>query len=184
MQEFRSASTQIGLKTGSKRTKITWSGKVDEGTMGKKRVICPKCSGAGKIEDRSFVPISPEQIANNKKIFRQCKRCGGDGYITVSTNDKDNSKGSKSDSNCFVATAATNSHNDIDVVALREFRDVVLLNSRIGSAFVSWYYKNGPMLANWIRNRPIARWFVRMSVVRPAGFLIRRVFKPNRMKQS
>ena len=48
---------------------------------------------------------------------------------------------------CFVATAAYGSYGHPEVVALRRFRDEVLVEHAAGRAFVRWYLRVGPKLA-------------------------------------
>ncbi len=58
---------------------------------------------------------------------------------------------------CFIATAAWGSWLDPHVATLRAFRDRWLLTNAPGRAFVSWYYRMSPPLADWIATREWAR---------------------------
>ncbi len=62
---------------------------------------------------------------------------------------------------CFIATAAFGSALHPHVGALREFRDGVLLKYRAGRAFVEFYYRHSPPLAEYIATRPWVRSIVR-----------------------
>lgn len=57
---------------------------------------------------------------------------------------------------CFVATACYGT-NSYQVNALRGFRDQVLQKSEIGRAFIVWYYREGPALAEIIRHNSILK---------------------------
>ena len=63
---------------------------------------------------------------------------------------------------CFIATAAFGSYLDPQVVVLRHFRDNVLMKSAPGRAFVAFYYKHSPPVADFIYEhdflRLLARW--------------------------
>ena len=58
---------------------------------------------------------------------------------------------------CFIATAAYGSWLDPHVATLRFFRDRWLLTNAQGRAFVAWYYRVSPPLADWIATREWAR---------------------------
>lgn len=62
---------------------------------------------------------------------------------------------------CFIATAAYGSpmHEHIDT--LREFRDGFLMQHRYGRAFVAWYYRHSPAVAEYMGTRPWLRTVVR-----------------------
>lgn len=62
---------------------------------------------------------------------------------------------------CFIATAAFGSALHPHVSALREFRDGVLLKFRGGRAFVEFYYRHSPAIAEFIATRPWVRTIVR-----------------------
>ena len=66
------------------------------------------------------------------------------------------------DSGCFIATAAYGSAFERHVEILREFRDVYLMQTGFGRAFVDLYYKYSPALAGYIAKhdsmRAVVRW--------------------------
>jgi hypothetical protein len=68
---------------------------------------------------------------------------------------------------CFIATAAygTDTAQELDI--LREFRDTVLLPSRLGAGFVSLYYKTSPPAADFISRHELLRTAVRVGFVDP-----------------
>jgi hypothetical protein len=74
---------------------------------------------------------------------------------------------------CFIATAAWGSWLDPHVGTLRGFRDEVLMRSAPGRAFVGFYYRNSPPLAEWI-GRHESRRAVTRAALAPVVFAIER----------
>jgi len=73
---------------------------------------------------------------------------------------------------CFIATAAygTPSAEQIDV--LREFRDIVLLESTAGSQFVALYYQLSPPVADFISESSFLRTLVKELLVDPIVWVV------------
>ena len=73
---------------------------------------------------------------------------------------------------CFIATAAYGSPTAEQLDVLREFRDVVLLKSALGSEFVSLYYQLSPPIADFIAGNELLRTMVRELLVDPIVWLV------------
>jgi hypothetical protein len=73
---------------------------------------------------------------------------------------------------CFVATAAYGTPGAEQILVLREFRDVVLLKSRVGSRFVALYYKLSPPIAEFVAGNEVLRTLVRELLVDPIVWLV------------
>lgn len=71
---------------------------------------------------------------------------------------------------CFIATAAFGSPLMKQVEILRQFRDKYLLTNVWGKKFVSWYYSNGPVAANYIKDKPLAKVAVQAALYPFIGF--------------
>jgi hypothetical protein len=71
---------------------------------------------------------------------------------------------------CFIATAAFGSPLAGQVEILRKFRDKYLLTNSYGKKFVTWYYRNGPVAANWIKDKPPAKAMVQVALYPLIGF--------------
>ena len=63
---------------------------------------------------------------------------------------------------CFIATAAYGTPLTAEIDVLRAFRDAVLLENPVGTAFVDSYYRLSPPLADWIAQHPLAAASVRV----------------------
>ena len=68
---------------------------------------------------------------------------------------------------CFIATAAYGTPTAEQIDVLREFRDVVLLESAVGSQFVASYYRLAPPIADFIAGSNLYRTVVRELLVAP-----------------
>ena len=75
---------------------------------------------------------------------------------------------------CFIATACYDSCDAPEVMVLREFRDRVLLQSIIGKAVVSFYYRVSPPIADFIQNKFMLKKSIRQYVLDSIVFYIRR----------
>jgi len=73
---------------------------------------------------------------------------------------------------CFIATAAYGSPTAEQLDVLREFRDTVLLESTLGSQFVSLYYQTSPPIADFIAENEILRTLVRELLVDPIVWVV------------
>lgn len=73
---------------------------------------------------------------------------------------------------CFIATAAYGTPGAEQIDVLREFRDVVLLQSTSGSQFVALYYRLSPPLAEVISGNSFLRTMVRELLVDPVVWLV------------
>lgn len=73
------------------------------------------------------------------------------------------------DSGCFIATAAYGYYSAPQVQALRAFRDRYLLTNSAGKAFVGWYYRYGPIGAQFINNYQWLKPLVRAALLPAVG---------------
>jgi hypothetical protein len=66
---------------------------------------------------------------------------------------------------CFIATAAYGTPMAGEVQILREFRDKYLLTNPPGRAFVDFYYRVSPPIAEFITEHPVLKPIVRVGLV-------------------
>jgi len=91
--------------------------------------------------------------------------------FSVTTKSKPKSSGGGGGGGgCFIATAAFGSPLAKQVEILRQFRDRYLLTNTLGKKFVTWYYRNGPIAANWIKDKPLAKVVVQTALYPLIGF--------------
>ena len=73
---------------------------------------------------------------------------------------------------CFIATAAYGTPTAAQIDVLREFRDIVLLESTAGSQFVALYYQLSPSVADFISGSSFLRTLVRELLVDPIVWVV------------
>jgi hypothetical protein len=78
----------------------------------------------------------------------------------------------KTPSPCFIATAAYGTPTAEQLDVLREFRDVVLLNSTLGTKFVELYYRTSPPIADFIARHEAVRTLVREVLIDPIVWVV------------
>jgi len=79
---------------------------------------------------------------------------------------KENGVTSKKGS-CFIATACYGDYDSDEVVALRLYRDNVLLKTRYGKLFVKFYYWTSPPIAGFIEKSDRTKTFIRKYILKP-----------------
>ena len=85
----------------------------------------------------------------------------GNDYFSIGTPQP---AGGGSTGGCFIATAAFGTPFAKEVEVLRKFRDTRLVKTRFGRAFVRFYYRHSPIIADFIRNKPKTKAFVRFML--------------------
>ena len=91
--------------------------------------------------------------------------CEGTTEFTVEKQRPSPSNGGGGGGGCFVATAAYGSRMADDVVALKQFRDNILLKNSAGRSFVRFYYEVSPPLADYIKGDESLKTAVRVSLL-------------------
>jgi hypothetical protein len=144
-------------------TDIAKMGTMTKGPLGEFGGVCAVVGvalvGSGKTPD----------MINLYKII-------GKHYSIVSEAVGESIQSNKGQSSCFIATACFDSPEQETVITLRKFRELVLKKHASGRAFVRWYYKVSPPIADAIRNHNILRKLLRVLL---RGFAAC-IYLPNR----
>ena len=102
----------------------------------------------GKMSDKDVEKIinyaEPFIVKNNQKHSEFPSM-----QIKTDWRDKD---AEPKNSMCFIATATYESYNAPEVIFLRNWRDNVLLKSKVGTLFVKLYYHISPFIAKMVKN--------------------------------
>jgi hypothetical protein len=83
----------------------------------------------------------------------------------------------KKPDSCFVVTATMGDEQHPTVNLIRQFRDQWILMQPGGKEFVSWYYRYGPLAANFIRDNRLLRAMSFVLIIIPVTWLARRLVK-------
>ena len=134
------------------------------------------CDAAGNVEPGGEGWMVPGSRVNHNngdpstieiKVYHfSAVQAGYAGQYTESP-DAVNETGGKS--GCFIATAAYGSLFEKHVKVLRQFRDVYLLKNDPGRAFVAFYYRHSPPIADFIAGHKGLRFAVRCSLAPVVG---------------
>jgi C1A family cysteine protease len=89
--------------------------------------------------------------------------------LTFTTSNPAGGGGGGGGGGCFIATAAFGSPMEKHVQILRDFRDRVLLNSSAGKAFVQFYYRTSPAIADKIAPSEGLRFITRAMLMPVIG---------------
>lgn len=111
---------------------------------------CPHCSE----------PVMAEKRYSGEMVCPECNRSvysDGSSYSRSSTHGgsttTSTTRSSSTNEACFVATAVYGDYEHPDVRRLRRFRDETLRHAAWGRAFIAWYYRYGPGLAERLEGR-------------------------------
>jgi ABC-type multidrug transport system fused ATPase/permease subunit len=94
---------------------------------------------------------------------------GTSGDSTFTTSNPPAGGGGGGGGGCFIATAAFGSPLESHVQILRDFRDRILLNSSAGKAFVQFYYRTSPAIADKIAQSEGLRFITRAMLMPVIG---------------
>jgi hypothetical protein len=115
------------------------------------------------LDDDAFADYSTEIVAGKAVIVDP-------GAVGVPAAGGADVGGGGGGSGCFIATAAFGSYFDPYVKILRDFRDIFLLTNSAGKAFVDFYYRTSPPVAQFIAKNEFLKGVVRISLMPAVGF--------------
>jgi len=129
--------------------------------------------GMKELVDK-LVAVQEKRVDEGKVC---CKKCGAE--LLLKAAEESNRLCSRcqkeAQAQCFVATACCGSPDAPPVLALRCFRDRVLMRSRAGRFMIAVYYRLSPPVARWLLHRPTLRAYTRRCVIDPIGALVTRL---------
>jgi hypothetical protein len=115
------------------------------------------------LDDDAFADYSTEIVAGKAVIVDP-------GAVGVPAAGGADVGGGGGGSGCFIATAAFGSYFDPYVKILRDFRDIFLLTNSAGKAFVDFYYRTSPPVAQFIAKNEFLKGAVRIGLMPVVGF--------------
>ncbi len=156
-------------RMGTDKLLVVWTGGDGEGlmsaTLGMDGSIVQTPALTVAAETGRF--YSPEIVSTTDAVS------GETSLYTLALHENDDVElrgykyGANSVDECFIATAAFGSKLEPAVVLLRQFRDRFLLTNAIGRAFVDFYYRHSPPLANLIAKNEALRTMTRGLLLLP-----------------
>ena len=136
------------------------------------------CKNCGHNEWKEERMITSPHLSLGQWTCNRCKEpfyesghskwkceCGTSNEIKLTRTNKE----------CFIATAAYGSASAKSVIILREFRDTSLRNSLLGKSFIKFYEKYSPPIALIIGKRSFLRFITRKIIVDPAAWLVEKI---------
>ena len=134
------------------------------------------CASISRKESR-FIPNVASFQREADSLLRQASGVTGTQQNDRTSTSRQTVKGRSSNqptkSGCFIATAAFGSPYVPEVEFLRSFRDTVLLKSWPGRAFVRFYYRVSPPLADVIVHSSLLRTFARHLLIAPILYVLK-----------
>jgi hypothetical protein len=128
----------------------------------------------GKEPTRRFAPTDESVIDYVRSIADNASQSPVQMLVVIDLSEGLTSVWVMPKSKCFIATAAYGSPLAPEVVTLRQFRDDVLVRSRLGRTFVSCYYFASPPLASFISKHEYLRALTRRCLLQPILHLIKK----------
>lgn len=114
-----------------------------------------------KPPTKTFGPTDEGVIAYAKTVAESASQSPTNCLIVIDMNTRVTSVWVVRASKCFIATAAYGSPIAQEVLVLNQFRDDVLMSSKIGRLFVRAYYSASPPIASAIESNELAKTTVR-----------------------
>ncbi len=104
-------------------------------------------------------------LYSGKDTDADCQYSGIPGDTTCRVVTPSEVVGVLDNTNCFIATAAYGSSFADELTVLRDFRDQILIPTKIGKLFVKAYYTVSPTIAKWILKSDDLRSLTRKALV-------------------
>jgi uncharacterized protein YdeI (BOF family) len=124
----------------------------------------PYTSADGTVNPEDAVTVQQTSSESHSTTTDATLTIGGISDTFSVTTIRGSNSSSSGGGGCFIATAAFGSPLAGQVEILRQFRDRYLLTNDLGRKFVAWYYRNGPVAANYIKDKPLVKAAVRLAL--------------------
>ncbi|MDB2409563.1 hypothetical protein N9W57_02940 [Pseudomonadales bacterium] len=125
------------------------------------------------INNINGIETSMELITEINELFIQCATKVP---TLVDSSSKMSTRTPSDNDKCYVVTAASGSKDSDLVRFYREYRDEVLIRTKIGRNLIRFYYKKSPPLAKSIENNQLLKW-VSLRLLVSIRYLINFIWK-------
>jgi hypothetical protein len=130
----------------------------------------PEYTIHGLLKNETYYFVITAYDASDNESDYSNELCFGDNCV-VNNFSSGEDTGASGGGGCFIATAAFGSKFEKQVQVISKFRDLYLINHKIGRVFINAYYTYSPPVAYFISKHDTLRLFTRWSLTPLIGII-------------
>lgn len=146
---FPSSLSEVGFNSPELGSTSPYKGVATDGTDPGVNISALDSALAGVVQNPVSIPAATAETSNEDPLA--ISEVAPPISSGSASSPSEGGGGGGSGGGCFIATAAYGSLLAPQVRLLRAFRDQYLVTHALGQAFVEWYYRTSPPLAEMVR---------------------------------